>query len=80
MRLLDFVVEFTRVFGGWPLVYSNAENRIWMGGGGGGGSSNLGSSPVAGRGGGIILIKANTIEGNGFAIRSNGENHFFDCQ
>ncbi|MGB4830088.1 MAG: gliding motility-associated C-terminal domain-containing protein [Chitinophagales bacterium] len=63
-------------FGGWPLVYSNAENRIWMGGGGGGGSSNLGSSPVAGRGGGIILIKANTIEGNGFAIRSNGETIF----
>lgn len=63
-------------FGGWPLTYSNAENRIWMGGGGGAGSSNLGTAPPAGRGGGIILIRANTIVGNGFVIRSNGETIF----
>jgi gliding motility-associated-like protein len=63
-------------FGGWALTYSNAENRIWMGGGGGGGSSNLGASPAAGRGGGIVLVIANTINGNGFAIRSNGETIF----
>jgi len=62
--------------GGWALTYNNTDNRIWMGGGGGAGSSNLGSAPVAGRGGGIVLIRANSIVGNGFAIRSNGETIF----
>lgn len=59
--------------GGYPLIYDNAENRIFMGGGGGAGSSNLGLGSDGGNGGGIVLIIANTIEGNNFFIRSNGE-------
>ncbi|HMX04107.1 MAG TPA: hypothetical protein PKE14_05515, partial [Chitinophagales bacterium] len=58
--------------GGNPLIYDNAENRIFMGGGGGQGSSNLGTGTSGGNGGGIIIIIANNIEGNNFFIRSNG--------
>lgn len=59
--------------GGWALVYNNTDNRVWMGGGGGAGSSNLGLSAPGGNGGGLILIRAGNIVGNGFSIRTNGE-------
>jgi len=58
--------------GGYPLIYDNAENRIFMGGGGGAGSSNLGAGTSGGNGGGIVIIIANNIEGNNFFVRSNG--------
>ena len=59
--------------GGWSLDYNNVSNKIFMGGGGGAGSSNLGTGTQGGNGGGIVMIIANNIEGNGFFIRSNGE-------
>lgn len=52
--------------------YNNALNKVFMGGGGGGGQQNNGLSYNAGNGGGIVIIKANTLNGNGFAIQSNG--------
>lgn len=58
--------------GGYPLIYDNANNRIFMGGGGGAGSSNIGLGTPGGNGGGIVLIIANYVEGNGFFVRSNG--------
>lgn len=53
-------------FGGWSLDYNNVTNKIWMGGGGGAGSSNIGTGTQGGNGGGLIMIIANNIEGNGF--------------
>ncbi len=60
--------------GGYPLIFDNAENRIFLGGGGGSGSSNLGTGVPGGNGGGIVLIVANTIDGNNFSVKSNGTN------
>lgn len=57
--------------GGKPLDYT--DNRIFLGGAGGQGHSN--SSPTAyygGTGGGIIILIANSITGNGFSILANG--------
>jgi len=60
---------------GKPLVYSNTLNRIYLGGGGGAGhQNNSGGSPGT-NGGGIILIKTDTINGNGFYVRSDGINN-----
>lgn len=59
--------------GGLAMTYSNAANRVFLGGGGGGGhqndGSNYGSSGT--NGGGIIIIKAGTIAGSG-QITSDG--------
>lgn len=59
--------------GGEALSYSNAENRIFMGGGGGAGHQNdqpaLGSG---GNGGGIVIIGTNSFQSNGFQIISEG--------
>ncbi|HEX7845408.1 MAG TPA: PKD domain-containing protein, partial [Chitinophagaceae bacterium] len=58
---------------GMALAYSNASNKIFLGGGGGAGHMNdnipLGSG---GNGGGIVIINANTIVSNGYPILSNG--------
>ncbi len=49
-------------------------NRIFMGGGGGSGTQTGGLVATrGGNGGGIIIILTETIEANGFNIRSNGE-------
>ncbi|MDX2247237.1 MAG: T9SS type A sorting domain-containing protein [Bacteroidia bacterium] len=54
--------------------YGNGgNNNIFMGGGGGSGHDNNGDGNDGGDGGGIIIIKADAIEGNGFAIRANGQ-------
>ncbi len=58
--------------GGYPLMYDNAANKIFMGGGGGAGSNNIGSGTGGGNGGGIVMIIANDIQGNNFFIRANG--------
>lgn len=59
--------------GGLAMTYSNAANRIFLGGAGGGGhqndGSNYGSSGT--NGGGIVIIDAGTIAGSG-QIASNG--------
>ncbi|HAE12648.1 MAG: T9SS type A sorting domain-containing protein [Chitinophagales bacterium] len=52
--------------------HSNAENRIWLGGGGGAGHGNNGFAKAGGHGGGIIFLQVNSLDGNGFSIRSNG--------
>ncbi|MFN0275939.1 MAG: gliding motility-associated C-terminal domain-containing protein [Chitinophagales bacterium] len=60
-------------YGGHALLYSNAENRIFMGGGGGSGDQNDNDGTPGSPGGGIVLIQANAIDGNGFAIKANGK-------
>ncbi|MEZ4830224.1 MAG: T9SS type A sorting domain-containing protein [Bacteroidia bacterium] len=52
---------------------TGGNNNIFMGGGGGSGHDNDNDGNNGGNGGGIIIIKANAIEGNGFAIRANGQ-------
>lgn len=59
--------------GGHALTYSNTENKIFMGGGGGSGDQNDNDGTPGSPGGGIVLIQANTISGNGFAIKANGK-------
>ncbi len=60
-----------QAIGGIGLDY--AGNRIYMGGGGGGGHQDNGLEVADGsNGGGIVIITATTIDGNGFAINANG--------
>lgn len=47
-------------------------DRAFLGGGGGGGHENNDVGTDGARGGGIVLLIADAIEGNGFTIRSNG--------
>jgi gliding motility-associated-like protein len=64
-----------RGFGGKELIYTNASNKIFMGGGGGSGQTdNAGGIDMnGGDGGGIILISANILEPNNFQIVSSGQ-------
>ena len=60
--------------GGKLNTYSNALNKVFLGGGGGAGHENNSNTGTAGaNGGGIVFISANTINGNGNAINANGE-------
>lgn len=65
-----------RGFGGKPLTYSNAINKIFVGGGGGAGQSNNPEAFQAkgGNGGGIVIIKTNVIVGNNYSITALGNN------
>lgn len=65
--------------GGLAMTYSNAASRIFLGGGGGGGHQNDGSNygSAGTNGGGIVLIDAGTIAGNGQQIISNGLDQTF---
>jgi hypothetical protein len=59
--------------GGIEMTYSNAMNRVFLGGGGGAGhENNTNTSTDGGNGGGIILITAGTLVGNGNIIQSRG--------
>lgn len=58
--------------GGRTLFYSNSANRAFLGGGGGAGDDQGGSASPGGNGGGLIFLRAGTLAGNGFSIRSNG--------
>ncbi|MDX2197033.1 MAG: gliding motility-associated C-terminal domain-containing protein [Cytophagales bacterium] len=51
-------------------------DRIFMGGGAGAGHTDNILTRDAGSGGGIIIIKSNEIEGNGYAISANGANGY----
>lgn len=54
-------------------TYSNTVNRIFLGGGGGSGHENdVGEGSSGVNGGGIAIIKANSLIGNGQAINING--------
>jgi PKD repeat protein len=56
--------------GGKALTYSD---QLWMGGGGGAGhTDDLGAGSAGGNGGGILILQAGYLEGNGFALRANG--------
>jgi hypothetical protein len=57
---------------GKNLTYSNSLNTIFMGGGGGGGFQNNDAGTPGGNGAGIIIIRANTIVGNGGSITAIG--------
>lgn len=55
------------------IAYSSPHNFVFMGGGGGVGHINEGISSQAGHGGGIVIILADTLDGNGFGIYANGK-------
>ncbi len=61
--------------GGAALLYTNLENRIFLGGGGGSGTQEVsgGDASAGGYGGGIAIIIAENIVGNGYEIDANGE-------
>ncbi|NOT52318.1 MAG: PKD domain-containing protein [Chitinophagaceae bacterium] len=63
-----------RGIGGKALTYSNAVNKIFMGGGGGGGHTNNPEAFIAtgGNGAGIAIIMADKFKPNGFQVLANG--------
>jgi gliding motility-associated-like protein len=63
-----------RGLGGKSLMYTNAENKIFMGGGGGAGQSNNveGFQGDGGTGSGIVIIIADKLKSNGHKILANG--------
>ena len=65
-----------RGMGGTGLTYSNASNKIFLGGGGGAGHANNPELfyPNGGNGGGICIITANLVKGNNKNILANGDN------
>lgn len=66
--------------GGKANVYSNAENKVFLGGGGGSGhENNAGEGSGGVNGGGIAIIKANSLIGNGQTINLNGATKPLDC-
>ena len=60
--------------GGKPLLYSNIDNKIFLGGGGGAGHcDNIpGFDPLGGNGGGIVIITSNSIKTNNNLITADG--------
>lgn len=62
--------------GFWPGIggkeLTTDVDRVFMGGGGGAGHSNSQWNSSGSRGGGIAIITANTLVGNGEVIRANG--------
>ena len=54
--------------GGQALSYTNTLNKLFLGGGGGGGQQNDLQATPGTNGGGAIIIRANTINGNGKII------------
>ena len=63
-----------RGIGGRSLLYSNMQNKIFMGGGGGAGHTDNvgGSSMYGGNGGGVVIINAKVLKSNGFKIFAKG--------
>jgi gliding motility-associated-like protein len=61
--------------GGAPLPYTNAQNKIFMGGGGGAGDVNgvTGVAAPGGNGGGIVIVVAPVLYTNSNAILSTGQ-------
>ncbi|MBP9221112.1 MAG: T9SS type A sorting domain-containing protein [Chitinophagales bacterium] len=60
-------------FAGVLLDQTMATDKIFLGGGGGAGHGNNNNGTDGGNGGGIVIIHANSIDGNNFSIISNGE-------
>jgi gliding motility-associated-like protein len=66
------VIPGTNGLGGLVLSYSNAVNKVFMGGGGGGGQTNEHTDKPGPSGGGLVFITAGTLVGNGKAVNANG--------
>lgn len=60
--------------GGKSILLNTAGLKIFLGGGGGAGHDNENAGSSGAKGGGIIIINANNINGNNFQINSNGSN------
>lgn len=58
--------------GGHMLSYSNIDNKVFAGGGGGSGDDNTFEATAGANGGGIVFIRAGSVDGNGFSVRANG--------
>lgn len=54
--------------GGQSLAYTNLLNKVFLGGGGGGGQQDQGLGTPGTNGGGIVIVRANTVIGNGYSI------------
>jgi gliding motility-associated-like protein len=65
-----------RGIGGRPLTYSNAANKIFLGGGGGAGHTNNPEAfqATGGNGSGIVIIIADKLKANANKILANGYN------
>jgi gliding motility-associated-like protein len=57
--------------GGQPLPYTNTLNKVFLGGGGGGGQQNNLQATPGTNGGGIVIIRATSINGNGQTINAS---------
>jgi hypothetical protein len=53
-------------------LFNFSTQKILLGGGGGAGHTNDNVGTSGGQGGGIVLLKANALEANGFKIMANG--------
>jgi len=60
--------------GGHSLDYSVDNNKFFVGGGGGAGHEHYGNATSGANGGGLVIISANAIQGNGKAIFARGAN------
>ncbi|WP_264791811.1 cadherin-like domain-containing protein [Aureispira anguillae] len=58
--------------GGHAMPIGPSFNRLFLGGTGGSGDANSGFPSNSTEGGGIVIIRANSLEGNGFSIISVG--------
>jgi hypothetical protein len=58
--------------GGFSLTPFLAQDKVFLGGAGGPGWVSTGNPSTAADGGGIVIIFADTIIGNGFTINNNG--------
>lgn len=58
--------------GGFSLTPFLAQDKVFLGGAGGPGWVSTGNPSTAADGGGIVIIFADTIVGNGFSINNNG--------
>lgn len=54
--------------GGQQLSYTNILNKVFLGGGGGGGQQNNLQATPGTNGGGIVIVRANSVIGNGYTI------------
>lgn len=54
--------------GGQSLSYSNLLNKVFLGGGGGGGQQDQVQGTPGTSGGGLVILSANSIVGNGYSI------------
>jgi gliding motility-associated-like protein len=59
--------------GGAGFIYSNTDNRIFLGGGGGAGHQNNFAMAPGGNGGGIVIVNAGNIVPNNHSIKAEGE-------